>query len=225
MKLAIFDLDGVIVDTAEFHYLAWKRLSEILQIPFSRQDNERLKGVSRRHSLEILLELGGKKKSEKEKQRLAALKNSWYVEYLLEMDSSEILPGVLPLLETLRETGVKVALGSASKNAPLILRKLQLTPYFDAVVDGNTVSQAKPHPEVFLQAASRLGVKPAGTAVFEDAQAGIEAALRAGMFVVGIGDAQLLSAAHLILPGFACIDPEEFLETLQNFDFFSQGGM
>lgn len=178
IKAALFDLDGVIVDTAKYHYLAWKRLASELGFVFTEKDNERLKGVSRMRSLEILLEVGGLlgKFSEEEMAEMAARKNEWYVSYISKMDESEILDGTVECLKGFRALGVKTALGSASKNAMLILGNLKLTPYFDAIIDGTKVSKAKPDPEVFLLGAKEVGVDPKDCVVFEDAQAGIEAA-------------------------------------------------
>lgn len=201
MRAAIFDLDGVIVNTARYHYLAWKRLANELGFDFTEQDNERLKGVSRARSLEILLEIGGLSLDETSKQALAAKKNAWYVEYIRRMDASEILPGATEYLSLLRERGVKTALGSASQNAPLILERLGLTQMFDAIVDGRLVQRAKPDPEVFLRAAEALGIPPAECVVFEDAEAGVEAARRADMGCVGIGDPVVLRNADVIVRG------------------------
>lgn len=214
LQLAIFDLDGVIVDTAKYHYLAWKRLGDELGIEFTEQDNERLKGVSRMRSLDIILELGNQKKTQEEKEALTAKKNSWYVESILQMDASQILPGVLDFLEDLKAKSVKIALGSASKNARTILERVQITNYFDAIIDGNLVSKAKPDPEVFLLGATKLGVKPTHTVVFEDAQAGIEAALNAGMYTVGVGDRKILSEAHVVISSFESLNVEELFHAL-----------
>lgn len=214
VKLAIFDLDGVIVDTAKYHYLAWKRLSYELGIEFTEQDNERLKGVSRMRSLDILLEIGHQEKTAQEKKNLATKKNRWYVEYILQMDASQILPGVLDFLTELKAQGIKVALGSASKNARTILERIQLTDYFDAIIDGNLVSKAKPDPEVFLLGAQQLNIAPEQTVVFEDAKAGIEAGLNAGMITVGVGEPDVLSAAHLVIPGFQSLSAKELLQAL-----------
>jgi len=214
LQLAIFDLDGVIVDTAKYHYLAWKRLGDELGIEFTEQDNERLKGVSRMRSLDIILELGNQKKTQEEKEALTAKKNSWYVESILQMDASQILPGVLDFLEDLKARSVKIALGSASKNARTILERVQITNYFDAIIDGNLVSKAKPDPEVFLLGATKLGVKPTQTVVFEDAQAGIEAALNAGMYTVGVGDRKILSEAHVVISSFESLNVEELFHAL-----------
>lgn len=201
MLAGIFDLDGVIVDTAKYHYLAWKRLADSLRIDFTETDNERLKGVSRVRSLEILLEIGELTFDDDAKAEMAEQKNAWYVEYVHQMDASEILPGAAEYIRGLRKKGVKTALGSASKNTQLILQRLGIAPLFDAVVDGNKVTRAKPDPEVFLRAADELRVPPASCVVFEDAEAGIEAALRAGMGAVGIGDPAILRKADVVIGG------------------------
>lgn len=201
LKAAIFDLDGVIVDTAKYHFLAWKRLSEELGINFTIEDNERLKGVSRMRSLEIILEIGGIDLSEDVKAQLAEKKNEWYKEYINQMNESEILRGAREFILKLRERGVKTALGSASKNAKTILEKVGLSELFDVIVDGNVVSKAKPDPEVFIKAAEQLGIAPESCAVFEDAQAGIQAAKAAGMAAVGIGTKEVLKDADYIIAG------------------------
>lgn len=186
MKGAIFDLDGVIVDTAKYHYLAWKELAKRLGFDFKESDNERLKGVSRMRSLEILLEVGGITADEEEKQKMAEEKNNRYVEMLQNLDKSELLEGAEEYLSKLKSEGVLISLGSASKNAPLILDKLGITDLFDAIVDGNSVSKAKPDPEVFLKGAEMLGLSPSDCVVFEDSQAGIEAARNAGCGVIAV---------------------------------------
>jgi beta-phosphoglucomutase len=207
MKAALFDLDGVIVDTAKYHYLAWKRLAGELGIEFTLADNERLKGVSRTRSLEIVLELGGVAKSPAEQAVLAERKNAWYVEMISGMDASELLPGAADYLDYLRRRGVRAALGSASKNARTILDRLRITDKFDVIVDGTVVANAKPDPEVFLRGAAALGVAPADCAVFEDAAAGIEAAKRAGMYAVGIGAVAALPGADMVVPGLSVLAP------------------
>jgi beta-phosphoglucomutase len=201
IKGAIFDLDGVIVDTAKYHYLAWKWLAEQKGITFTEQDNERLKGVSRMRSLEIILELGGLTLTEEEKESLAAQKNELYLEYIKKMDESEILPGAKAYIIALREKGVKIALGSASKNAVFILERVGLSDLFDAVIDGTKVSKAKPDPEVFLVASEALSLPPEDCAVFEDAAAGVQAAKAAGIYVVGIGSSDVLSDADEVIDG------------------------
>jgi len=200
IQACLFDLDGVLVDTAKYHFIAWKELADDLGFPFTEQDNERLKGVSRVASLNILLEIGGLSFSEAEKVKLAEKKNNRYVEYITTMDSSEILPGAIEFLKECNAQGIKVALGSASKNAMMILDNTGLTPYFDAIIDGTHTSVAKPDPEVFLLGASALGIAPDHCVVFEDAEAGIEAAIRAGMANVGIGSPETLSAANMVVP-------------------------
>jgi beta-phosphoglucomutase len=202
IEACIFDLDGVIVDTAKYHFIAWKALAEELGFEFTNADNERLKGVSRMSSLEILLEIGGLQFSEAEKLVMAEKKNTLYVTYIEEMTPDEILPGVPQFLKELRNTGIKIALGSASKNSPMILDRIQLSGMFDAVVDGNSITEAKPNPEVFLKGAEWLGVLPENCVVFEDAIAGIEAARNAGMRCVGIGDPETLGLADFVIPGF-----------------------
>jgi beta-phosphoglucomutase len=198
-KAFIFDLDGVIVDTAKYHYLAWRELANQLGFDFTTEQNERLKGVSRVRSLEILLDIGKVHLEENQKTKYLKEKNEQYLQYIAKMDHSEILPGIDDLLHYLKLNKVPFSLGSASKNARLILETLDLIDLFDAIVDGNDVSTAKPDPEVFLIAAKKLGVPPEDCIVIEDAQAGIEAANKAGMTSIGIGDAAILHEADFIL--------------------------
>ena len=201
IKACIFDLDGVIVDTARYHFIAWKELAEELGIEFTEKDNERLKGVSRMRSLDILLELGNIVLPQQKKEELAKKKNDNYRSYILKMTPEEILPGALDFIRELKNNNILIALGSASKNAMTILDRLELTPWFDAIIDGTKVSAAKPDPEVFLKGAEALNVDPQNCVVFEDAEAGVEAALRGGMKCVGIGSAQTLGKAHLVVAG------------------------
>ncbi len=201
ISACIFDLDGVIVDTAKYHFLAWKRLAEQLDIDFTEVDNERLKGVSRMESLEIILELGRKSISQDRKIEYAAIKNKWYNEYISKMTPEEILPGSLDFINKLKKAGILVAVGSASKNTPLILDRVGIRKLFDAVADGNNVEKAKPDPEVFLKAASLLGTEPRECVVFEDAAAGVQAALNAGMICIGIGSPEVLKNAHHVISG------------------------
>ncbi|WP_321385510.1 beta-phosphoglucomutase [uncultured Enterococcus sp.] len=201
MKGAIFDLDGVLVDTAKYHYLAWKKLADQLGIDFTEADNEQLKGVSRVRSLEILLELGGIEKDELEQSRLRELKNNWYLAFIKDMTEKELLAGAKEYLLQLREEGVKISLGSASKNAISILKSLNIYELFDEIIDGTKVANAKPDPEVFLKAAEGLGLKPNECVVFEDAQAGVQAGKSAGMYVVGIGTKENLPEADEVVAG------------------------
>ncbi|KUP24388.1 beta-phosphoglucomutase [Paenibacillus sp. DMB5] len=207
-EAAIFDLDGVIVDTAKFHYRAWKRLAEELGFPFSEEQNEQLKGVSRMESLELLLRAGGMTDvMPEQKETLASRKNEWYKELLETLTPADVLPGVHSFLGLLHSRGVRTAIASASKNAPLILDKVRIGPLFDVVVDGNSITRAKPDPEVFLEAARQLGASPDSCYVFEDAAAGVEGAIRAGMRVIGIGDGQLLARAHLTITSLEQLEP------------------
>ena len=199
IKAVIFDLDGVIVDTAHYHYLAWKRLAKELGFDLTLEQNELLKGVSRIKSLEIILDLGGISLSEAEKDRIANKKNGWFVEYVNEMKPDEIFPGVKEMLKSIRSKGIKVALASSSKNAPRVIQLLNIENEFDAIVDGTMIVHSKPDPEIFLLAASKLGVAPSACVVFEDAEAGVEAALAAGMKCVGVGSPEQLGKANLVV--------------------------
>ncbi|PWH83522.1 beta-phosphoglucomutase [Algibacter marinivivus] len=191
----IFDLDGVIVDTAKYHFLAWKELADDLGFEFTEVHNELLKGVSRVRSLEILLDIGNVKLSEDKKQQFLISKNEEYLKYITKMGPEEILPGASELLDTLDELGIQYVLGSASKNAPLILKQVNLFERFVGIVDGNSVSKAKPDPEVFLIGAKKLNLQPEQCIVFEDAIAGVEAANTANMISIGIGDKKILHKA------------------------------
>ncbi|PTR01639.1 beta-phosphoglucomutase [Mucilaginibacter yixingensis] len=209
IKACIFDLDGVIVDTAVYHYKAWKRLAAELGFDFTEHDNERLKGVSRMRSLEIILEIGNVIKSEAEKEELADRKNRWYVDMINQMQPNEVLPGACEFVQACRDAGIKTALGSASKNSMTILNKIGMTDLFDAIIDGNKVSKAKPDPEVFLKGAAELGVQPADCVVFEDAIAGIEAAKNADMKAVGIGEQETLKEADVVVKGLGEVSVNE----------------
>lgn len=208
IEACLFDLDGVIVDTARYHYLAWRRLANELGFDFTEEQNERLKGVSRVRSLEILLEIGNKSVDQETFDALAAKKNAWYVDSIKQMEPSEILPGAKAFLEALRQASIKIALGSASKNAGLILGNIGLIKHFDAIIDGTQTSKAKPDPEVFLLGAQALGKDPAACVVFEDAAAGVDAAKAAGMRVVGIGHANNLGHADLVITGLDQVSVE-----------------
>jgi len=199
ISACIFDLDGVIVDTAHYHFLAWKRLAHELGYDLTPTDNERLKGVSRMQSLEIVLELGGVTASEHDKELMANKKNTWFNDYIERMMPEEIFPGVKQLIRELKSKGIKVGLASSSKNAKTVIQTLRIQHEFDAIVDGTMIKYSKPHPEIFLLTAQKLHVKPEECLVFEDAEAGVEAALAAGMKCVGVGDAQRLYAAHEVV--------------------------
>jgi beta-phosphoglucomutase len=212
IKACIFDLDGVIVDTAVYHYKAWKRLANELGFDFSEEANEKLKGVSRVRSLELILQWGGVTKTRAEQDELATKKNAWYVEMISHMTPAEILPGAKEFVESCRQAGLKIALGSASKNSGMILEKVGITHLFDVVIDGNEVSKAKPDPEVFLKGAEALHVSPAECVVFEDAIAGIEAAINGGMRSVGIGSPNVLGKANLVVGGLNEMSLEKLKE-------------
>ena len=194
IKGFLFDLDGVIVDTAVFHFQAWRRLAQKLGGDFTEEQNEQLKGVSRVDSLKKIIEWTGATVSEEEFQTLMVEKNEWYLELVQGLGPKDALPGALDFLQTAYDQGIKIALGSASKNAPMILEKLGITPLFTAIIDGNNVVNGKPHPEVFLKGAEALGLEPSECVVFEDSIAGVQAAKTGGMSSVGIGDAETLQA-------------------------------
>ncbi len=198
-KACIFDLDGVIIDTAHYHYIAWKRLASEFNINLTIEHNELLKGVSRIRSLEIILGLGNIQLSDEEKEQYANKKNSWFVEYIESIRPEEIFPGVKELIQAMRKQGIKIALASSSKNAPRVIELLKISELFDTMVDGTMITHTKPHPEIFLLAASRLGVLPSECVVFEDAEAGVEAALAAGMKCVGVGSPEQLGKANKVI--------------------------
>lgn len=189
VKGVIFDLDGVIVSTDNCHYLAWKRMADEEGIDFSRAINERLRGVSRMDSLAIILEQAQRPYTADQKLEMAARKNAYYVELIGKLTPHDILPGAMAVLNGLRKQGVKIAIGSSSRNTPIILKQIGLENAFDAVADGNQITRSKPDPEVFLLAASLLGLPPAECLVVEDADAGVEAALAGGMKALGVGSA------------------------------------
>jgi beta-phosphoglucomutase len=212
-KGIIFDLDGVIVDTAKYHYLAWKKLANQLGFEFTEEQNELFKGVSRKRCLDILLEMGNLSATQEQKDVWMIEKNNDYLAYIEKMDDSEILPDVPKILTLLKENAIPIALGSASKNALPILQKVGLAHFFDVIVDGNNVTKAKPDPEVFLIAAKKMNLSPSNCIVFEDAVAGIEAANAANMISIGIGDKELLSQATFIFKDFTEISTD-FMKNL-----------
>lgn len=198
IKAAIFDLDGVIVDTAHYHFLAWKRLGQELGVDLTEKDNEKLKGVSRMQSLQIILDLGKINLAKERKESLANRKNEWFVDYVEAMKPDEIFPGVKKLIGDIRKKGIKVALASSSKNAPRVVELLGISDLFDVIVDGSMIIDTKPDPEIFLLTAQKLNIKPKDCVVFEDAEAGVEAAVRAGMKCVGVGSENLSKANKVV---------------------------
>jgi beta-phosphoglucomutase len=209
----IFDLDGVITDTAEFHYLAWKQLADEEGLPFTREDNEQLRGVSRRESLTRLLK--GKAISEDTAQEYMTRKNDYYKKYLENITPADALPNVPTFLRTAKLAGIKIGLGSASKNAVDALERLELTPLFDAIGDGYSVANAKPAPDLFIWVAGRLNVNPANALVFEDAEAGVDAALKGGFYTLGIGSEKNVYNAHLKAP--KGLEELDVIHVLQHF--------
>jgi beta-phosphoglucomutase len=201
MKISgcLFDMDGVIVDSAKHHFTAWKMLADELSIPFTLDDNKLLKGLSRIDSLEKILSLGSLELNSNTKLLLMEKKNALYLYLVSKMSEYEILPGVKDLILELKREGVKVCLGSSSKNATVILKNVNLFSLFDGIVDGNHITLSKPDPEVFLKGAEILGVSPSECVVFEDAASGVEAALSGGFFALGIGDASELSRANFVV--------------------------
>jgi len=214
-KAFIFDLDGVIVDTAKYHFLAWQKIASDLGIEFTPEHNEELKGVSRIRSLDIILKLGNIQASEENKNKWLKQKNEDYLAYIEHMDESEILPGVLNILEFIKEKNQLIGLGSASKNARPILEKVKILHMFDAIVDGNDVTNAKPDPEVFLRAAKLLNATNENSMVFEDSVAGIQAANIANMTSIGIGEERILHEAKYNFKDLTFMDTS-FIEAFIN---------
>lgn len=211
IKAIIFDLDGVIVSTDEFHYKAWKHMADLEHISFDRSVNHRLRGISRMESLTIILEKANKAYSEEEKANLAEMKNKYYVESLKSLDETHILPGVIQVINKMKKMGMKVAIGSSSKNARLILRQIKLDKAFDAIADGHDIIHSKPAPDIFLVAATKLGIEDHMCLVVEDAVAGIIAAKRAGMFAFAVGDAKKSDEAD-----YKAEDIKELIDVVNN---------
>lgn len=216
LSACLFDLDGVIVDTAKYHFVAWRRLANALGFDFDEHQNEQLKGISRMESLDLILEWGGVRLSQAEKEHWATQKNQWYLALVNQMTPDEILPGVQIFLDELRTNQIKIALGSASKNSRLILERIEMLSYFDAIIDGNHITKGKPDPEVFLLGAASLNLQPVECVVFEDAVAGIEAAHRGGMKAVGVGSVEVLTAADLVIEGFETFSLAMLRQMLSN---------
>ncbi len=212
IKAVILDLDGVITSTDEYHYQGWKHIADEEKIYFDRQINQRLRGISRMQSLEILLEKSRRTYTSEEKKQLAERKNNYYRELLKKnLTPDETLPGVMDILNALKKKDIKIAIASSSKNTPVILRYIGLADFFDAVVDGNSVSKSKPDPEVFLLAAQKLGIPPEQCLVVENAEAGVEAGLAGGMRVLAVGYASKDKRATLRAKNLACISADEML--------------
>ncbi|MDZ7680559.1 MAG: beta-phosphoglucomutase [Fodinibius sp.] len=215
-KAWLFDLDGVIVETADLHYKAWKRLAESLDIPFGEEQNQALKGVSRRKSIEKILAMDDRTLPEDEIQKLMDRKNGWYQDAIADLTPDDILEGIPEFIETLQAMDVKLGIGSSSKNAPYILDYLGLTDTFEVVIDGNKVEHTKPDPEVFQRGAKALGAAADETIVFEDAASGVEAALAGGMTCVGVGSEEFLGDAHLVISDFKGLSPHKLLQLLED---------
>jgi beta-phosphoglucomutase len=212
-KAFIFDLDGVITDTAEFHFLAWGKLAKGLGITIDRKFNEKLKGISRRESLELILALKPSLQfSHREKEQLAANKNEHYKEFINTITPDHILPGINALLETIKDCDIKIALGSASKNGPAVLGRLGLIDFFDYIVDAGTVTKGKPDPETFVTAADYLQLPYEECIGVEDASAGVEAIKSANMFAVGVGSKKHLTNADYVVEDTSELKFEKILE-------------
>jgi beta-phosphoglucomutase len=197
IEACIFDLDGVITDTAEYHYQGWKRMADEAGLKFNREINEQLRGVSRRQSLNIILQYNKRELAEKKIEELMKKKNDYYKQSLESITEKDYLPGIKAFILNIRKKGIKTAIASASKNAEKVIQNLNAKELFDVIADGYSVKKTKPAPDLFLFAAERLNVNPSGSVVFEDAQVGIEAALNGGFFSVGIGPDERVGQAHL----------------------------
>ena len=209
IKAFIFDLDGVLTDTAEYHYLAWKRLAEEEGIVFTRSDNEKLRGVSRRASLKLILK--GREITEEKMQEMMDRKNGYYRDYIKTVSEKDLLPGALELLDRLKDKNYRLALASASKNAPEVVERLGIAHNFEVIADGNSVEKTKPAPDLFLYVSEKMNLPPAECLVVEDAEAGVEAAKAAGMTTIGIGPQERVGAADFVYPSVAEIRIEDFL--------------
>lgn len=211
IKAVIFDLDGVLTDTAHYHFQAWQALAHSLGMAFSEQDNEQLKGVDRLGSLRLILARGQLSLDEQAEQQLMAQKNAHYLQLIANMSEADLFEGVRPLFHVLKQRGIKLALASASKNADFVLQRLGIYNEFDAIADAALVKASKPDPEIFLQAAEHLGIAPEYCLGIEDAAAGVTAINGAGMQAIGIGDAAVLHEALIVYPSLSAIDPDTLL--------------
>lgn len=219
-KAFIFDLDGVITDTSEYHYLAWKKLADELGIKINQEFNEQLKGIGRIQSLERILELAPSKQqyTTAEKEKIANRKNEYYQELIKTINSSNILPGILVLLEKVRGNNIPIALGSASRNAPIVLELLGLSEYFDYLVDASKVTNGKPHPETFTTAADYFNLAYDTCVGIEDATAGVEALNNANMFAVGVGDMKYLAAADYVVENTSLLSFKEIVKNYSDWE-------
>ena len=215
IKACIFDLDGVIVDTAKYHFTAWRRLANEFGFDFTEVENEKLKGVGRMESLELILSWGGIELSEEDKKAWASKKNDWYKERILEMGTEEILEGVRAFLDELQSRNIRYALGSASKNAATVMKQIGLEHEFVAIIDGTKTTKGKPDPQVFQMGADALGIQPSECIVFEDAAKGVQAALNGGFHAVGVGKPEHLGHAHFVVPNFKNLRLDTVLAGLQ----------
>jgi len=213
MKAVIFDLDGVVVYTDEYHYKAWKKLADDEGWAFDETLNDQLRGVSRMASLQVILDHNGIDLPEETRVALATRKNEDYRRFLTEIDESALVDGAIPFIRALRDRGVKIGLGSSSRNAMMVLERLDIAGLFDAIVTGTDISRSKPDPEIFLKGTERLGVDPAETVVFEDASSGVDAAQAGGMVAVGFGPSEGLEHADLRVHSYDEIDIDTFVTT------------
>ncbi len=212
MKACIFDLDGVLVDTAKYHFIAWKRLANELGVDFTEHDNEQLKGLSRDASLDYILVKASIIATTSEREVWKERKNNWYLDLVNQMPEDEVLPNCKELLAELKKHNIKIALGSASKNAKLILDRVNITQYFDAIIDGSKTSKSKPDPEVFLLGAKEIACQPEECIVFEDAISGLKAAKSGGFFAIGIGEEEVLTEADIVFPNLLTLNYEQLLK-------------
>ncbi|OEK04805.1 beta-phosphoglucomutase [Roseivirga misakiensis] len=212
-KACIFDLDGVIVDTVPAHYTAWKAMADEVGVAFDEKENENLKGVSRFDSMKHILSLGNIEKTDEEIQAFTEKKNAIYVDIISSMTPADILPGVVEFIDKLKANGIAIAIGSASKNTPTILKCVGLEKVFKVIVDGNQITNSKPDPEVFLKGAAQLGVEPKECVVLEDAISGVKAAKSGGMKCIGVGHPDVLSEADIVVNDLTNVDID-FLKAL-----------
>ena len=217
IRAFIFDLDGVITDTAEYHYRGWKRLADEEGLSFTREDNEQLRGIPRRESLMLILK--DRVYPEEEIQEMMERKNGYYLQFIKEISPRDLLPGAKELLEEIRAAGLKNALGSASKNAGEVIERLGIQSLFDAISDGHTVERQKPAPDLFLHAAQQLSLSPAECVVVEDAAAGVEAARSGGFRSIGLGPAERVGKADVVFPSLAGIHLSDLLKTFDSVSF------